>query len=119
MGNWVEGSCLAFDNATENYYSAFTNALDVNKAVFYIEDERGNIIGRVLTAITNSGELLRFPLYTKGAPNIDLDKYFNQYIKELAKKCKLTLTKNSNSKEDVELLISEEWYDEDSLQSFD
>ena len=90
MGEWVDGSCLKYGDI--NYWSAIANAVDINKAVFYIKDENGNILGRVLCAITNKGRLIRFPLYHKGQTNIDLDKYFNQYIKEMARNSGLKTT---------------------------
>lgn len=51
MGNCVNGSCLAFDNSIGNYYSTAANAIDANKAVFYLYNEKNELLGRVLTTI--------------------------------------------------------------------
>ena len=107
MGNVVDGSCLSFYSTVWNYWSTATNALDVNKWDFYIKDQNGNIIGRVLTAIDNQWNLLRFRVYKKWNIDIDLWQYFNEYIKWLAKEIWLWLNGNANN---VELLIGEKWY---------
>lgn len=44
MGNWVDGSCLSFYSSVGNFWSTAINALDINKAVYYIEDQNGNIV---------------------------------------------------------------------------
>ncbi len=54
MGNWVDGSCLSFYSSVGNFWSTAINALDINKSVFYFEDQNGNIIGRVLVAIDDN-----------------------------------------------------------------
>ncbi len=83
MWNLVDGSCLSFYSTVWNFWSTATNALDINKSVFYISDQNGNIIWRVLTAIDDNWKLVRFPMYKKWNIEIDLDTYFNDYIKDL------------------------------------
>lgn len=51
MGNCVNGSCLAFDSSAGNYYSTAANAIDANKAVFYLYNEKNELLGRVLVTV--------------------------------------------------------------------
>ncbi len=107
MWNNVDGSCLSFYSSVWNYWATATNALDINKWVFYFEDQKGDIIARVLTAIDDEGNLLRFRIYKKWNIEIDLDEYFDDYIKEIAKKSWLWF--NGDIKK-VSLLNWEGWY---------
>ncbi|MBP9779972.1 hypothetical protein KBD33_05125 [Candidatus Gracilibacteria bacterium] len=109
MGNAVDGSCLSFYSTVGNYWSTATNALDINKGVFFIEDQNGNIIGRVLTAIDNEGKIMRFRTYIKGNIDINLNRYFNIYIKELSEKIGLELNGNIRK---VDLLNGKKWYED-------
>ncbi len=109
MGNLVDNSCLSFYNPTANFYSCFSNAIDINKSVFYIKS-KNKIIGRVLCAFTKEGKLVRFELYEKGVNIVDLDNYFNIYINDLANKCKIELNKGKISGSSFEDLVCEEWY---------
>lgn len=106
MWDWVEGSCLAKSSWTGNNYSVFTNALEVNKSVFYIRDQNGGIIGRVLVAIDRSKKVLRFPMYYSGT-SIDLDPYFDTYLEDLVEKSKLSMWWKVWS---VDILICESRY---------
>ncbi|MFA5917369.1 MAG: hypothetical protein WC850_04005 [Candidatus Gracilibacteria bacterium] len=118
MGNWVDGSCLSFYNEVGNYWSAITNALEVNKGVFYIEDEMGNIIARVLVCLDNEGKLDIHPMYFKGNIEVDLQKFFDKYIKELALQLGILNGVNGYRYDDgvrsgVKLLFCEDWYNGD------
>jgi hypothetical protein len=103
MGNYVSGSCLNTHGA--NYWSAVVNAVEVNKRVLWAKDSKDNILARVLIAIDNDYRLVRFPTYY--ACNFTLDEYFNDYIRELAKRCQLGVNGNV---ERVEHLFSRRWY---------
>jgi hypothetical protein len=109
MGNAVDGSCLSFYSTVWNYWSTATNALDINKWVFFIEDQNGNIIGRVLTAIDNEWKIIRFRTYKKWNIDIDLGSYFNIYIKELSEKIWLELNGDIRK---VNLLNGKRWYED-------
>jgi hypothetical protein len=84
MGNWVDGSCLASDSNIQNSWSVIANATEANKAVFYAEDEEGNVIGRVLVAIDQKGKLVPFRVYVRGNPDVDLSKIFQKYLLEFS-----------------------------------
>lgn len=107
MWKWFDWSCLSFYHTFWNYWSTATNALDINKWVYYIEDQDSNIIWRVLTAIDEEWKLLRFYIYKKWNIWVDLDKYFNEYIKNIAEKSWLWLNWNI---EKVSLINWEKWY---------
>ena len=83
MGDWVTGSCLHSDSV--NHRSVYVNATDANKWVYYIRDEKWRILWRVLTAIDKNKKLLRFHIYQAGGATwINLEKYVNIYLKQLA-----------------------------------
>jgi hypothetical protein len=103
MGNYVAGSCLNVNGAYK--WSAVVNACEANKRVLYARDEHGNVIGRVLIAVDNNDRIVRFPVYY--ATSIPLDEYFNDYIKKLAERCKLSLNGNADN---VQNLIASRWY---------
>ncbi len=108
MWNWVDNSCLSYYSSVWNYWSAITNALEVNKWVFYIEDEHGNVIARVLVWIDDEGGIDVHPMYFKWNIGIDLNRYFNEYIEDL-----ITKMWHKNLKWyrlDVELLFCDDWY---------
>ena len=107
MWNWVTGSCLDYYNNIWNYWSSISNTIDINKGVFYLKDENRIIIWRVLVAIDNNGKLVRFPMYYNGNISIDLDMYFNEYLKKLAKIWWFWLNGDAKKVENIE---SEEWY---------
>ena len=108
MGNRVDGSCLSFYNSINNYWSVFSNMVDMNKLVFYIEDDFKNIVGRVLCCFNTYKTLVRFNLYSKGGigEKYNLNKYFDDYIKKLAKKFGIKLSNEL----DIENLNCKNWY---------
>lgn len=107
MWNWVDGSCLSYYSTVWNYWSAITNALEVNKWVFYIEDEQWEVIARVLVWIDNNWELEIHPIYYKWNVWIDLKKYFDEYINNLISE--LWLMKHGD-RDNVKLLFCDDWY---------
>ena len=110
MWNWVDGSCLSYYNPIWNYWSAITNALEVNKWVFYIEDEHWNIIARILVWIDNNWNLEVHPMYLKWNIEISLKRYFDEYIDNIAQE--LWVTKQWD-RYDVKILFCERWYEWD------
>ena len=103
MGNYVAGSCLATDGA--NNWSAVVNATEINKRVLWAKDVAGTILARLLIAVDENNKILKFRIYY--ATNIDLTRYFNDYLRELAKKCGFGINGNVNN---VKLIVAEEWY---------
>lgn len=107
MWNLVDWSCFNFYSKIWNYWATATDALDINKWVFYIEDQNWEIIWRTLIAIDNYWKIVRFWTYLKWNIEVDLDKYFDEYIKWLCTKIWLWI--NWDIKK-VELLNWEKWY---------
>ncbi len=107
MWKWVDNSCLSYYSTVWNYWSAITNALEVNKWVIYIEDENGNIIARVLVWIDNNWNLEIHPVYYKWNVWIDLKKYLDEYIDNLVSE--LWVTKHWD-RDNVKILFCDDWY---------
>ena len=63
MGNYF-GTCLS--EGQFNAFATIANACDANKRVIYVRDERRNVIGRKLLAMTPEGEILGFRSYGLG-----------------------------------------------------
>lgn len=103
LGTWVSGSC--FDASGMNYWASFPDAMEANKGVFWIKDEKDRILGRVLMAIDKSNKLTVFPTYYAGL-GVDLDPYVDEYARELANKLRIEL--NGKAK-DVERLLWSRW----------
>ena len=96
----------------------FNMAVDINNLLYRIYDGYGNVLGEVHCCFTKEEKLVRFKLYRAfGCPNIEIDKYFNKYIKDLANRFGIELT-NSATEDDFELLNCEGFYF-DGTYSFD
>jgi hypothetical protein len=103
MGNRVSGSCLSVDGS--NKWSAIVNAMEVNKRVLWAKDESQNIIGRLLIAVDDSDQIVKFEIYY--ATHMKLNTYFDDYIRKLAERCNLGL--NGKAK-NVSNLVAKRWY---------
>lgn len=108
MGNYVTGSCLSSNGC--NYWSTVVNATEVNKRVLWAKDSDGNVLARLLIAVDDNNRILRFPAYYSS--NIDMDRFFNDYIMELAKKCGFGINGDSNK---VERIFNNGWYTDGSI----
>lgn len=88
MGKRMTGSCLDFANPLANYPATFVNALDANKAVFFITDENKQIIGRVLVGIDEKNQIHRAQFFFKdGIAEIEdgrIEEIFDVYLTNLA-----------------------------------
>jgi len=107
MWNWVEGSCLSYYNKVKNYYSVISNTIDVNKWVFYIRNEKWELLWRCLVTIWNDKKLSRYKMYYSWNVNIPIDSYFDEYIKSLAKKMWLKLNWDEDEVKNIEC---DDWY---------
>lgn len=108
MGTLVNGSCLNADGV--NFWSTFSNALDVNKCVCYMKDENGNLLGRVLFAIDKNKKIVRFPIYYTDNCNFDINPFVNNYIKEFAQKFNLDTEEINGQVYEVSNLVFSDWY---------
>jgi len=106
MGSHFTNSCLAIGKG--NGWSAAANAIDANKQVLYAEDENGDVIGRVLTAVTENGRLEDYRTYNNTQAEIDpaMDRYIDEFTDHLG----LERVPEDEEVKDVELLAAEDWY---------
>lgn len=106
MGSHFTNSCLAIGKS--NGWSAAANALDANKQVLYAEDEDGEVVGRLLTAVTEDGRLEDYKVYNNSAADIDdpMDEYVDRFADHLG----LERVPEDERVKDVEVLAAEDWY---------
>jgi hypothetical protein len=60
------GTCLSPEGV--NAFSTLANAVEVNKCVLYLHDDRGRIIGRKLLAMSHDGVVFGFQSYGNSEP---------------------------------------------------
>ena len=110
MWNWVDNSCLSFYYwDTSESWSVITNAIDVNKWIFWIKWNDWEIIWRVLVFIDDNWNIWRWKMYYKGnlGRTLNVDKYFNDYLNELVESG--NFWKNWDEQQ-VLLIEWEDWY---------
>ncbi|HEX9061410.1 MAG TPA: hypothetical protein VF941_14615 [Clostridia bacterium] len=90
-----------------NFFSVFSNIIDINKQVIYAKKADGSVKARALIALTDEGGILTFHPYCND-PNIDFKNILKEFVHKLARDMKtVVLPKGSVSK-----LIAPEWYDD-------
>lgn len=107
MWNWVEGSCLSFYSTVGNYWSSISNSVDVNKWVYYLRDEKWELLGRCIITLGQDKKVTRYKMYYAKNTSIDLELLFNEYTREMAEMMGLEINGNQYEVEDIE---AEEWY---------
>ena len=107
MWNWVDNSCLDYYSTVWNYWSSITNSIDVNKWVFWIKTWDWKIIWRVLVSIDDGWNIIRSKMYYSWNTDINLNKYFNDFLNEIVDRWKFW--KKWNEKK-VSLIEWEKWY---------
>lgn len=98
-------TCLSPDNF--NFFSVFANAADVNKQVVYARDPQGNVVGRSLLALTDSGELLTFEPYCHD-PALGFAALMSEFAGTLAQQMGTQITNQGP----VSCLVATAWYDD-------
>lgn len=106
MGSHFTNSCLAIGKS--NGWSAAANALDANKQVLYAEDEDGEVVGRLLTAVTEDGRLEDYKVYNNSAA--DIEEPMDEYVDRFADHLGLERVPEDERVKDVETLAAEDWY---------
>ncbi|MCP5119960.1 MAG: hypothetical protein GY953_54880 [bacterium] len=104
MGGHFE-TCLSPGNF--NFFSVFANAADVNKHVVYARDRRGQVVGRCLLAICESGRLLTFEAYCH-----DRKLGFREMVGELADNLARRMNTMTDRSGRVPCLVASNWYDD-------
>ncbi len=104
MGNHFPNSCMAVGK--NKGWGAIGNAADINKQVLYAYDRDENVVGRVLTAVTEDENLTYFKIYSNTEAKIDpvLEKAVEEYAENLG----LDVVHRDKN---VETLVAEEFYD--------
>lgn len=125
MGN-LFGTCLSFDDF--NAFAAIANAVEVNKQVLYLEDDRGTVIGRKLIGLTSDGRFFGFHSYGAACLHwIDKPEKPQAWIKILFDLACLQLVRRVKGKFDQtsdsihtadDLRLAADWYD-DGPEPFD
>lgn len=102
------GTCLS--PKSFNFYSAVTNAADINKRVLFATDAGGVIRGRCLLALTDEGHLLTFRVYAH-ADQQAIEQAVAAYAQELAGAMGSRLAAEAEIRE----LVATRWYDDGSV----
>ncbi|MEJ2229396.1 MAG: hypothetical protein P8Y67_14515 [Alphaproteobacteria bacterium] len=101
-------TCLA--PGSFNFFSAVSNAADINKRILYARDTDGVIHGRCLLALTVDGELTTFHVYAHTDWKVIRDAVA-AYVRELADAMGAVLAADGPIRE----LISSSWYDDGAI----
>ena len=119
MGNWF-GTCLSVEDI--NAFAAIANAVEINKQVLYLRDERGVVIGRKLLALNAQGCLFGFRSYGAGSvddswrkdrPLIWVKILFDLACLEIARRINGRLFQFSDdAPEGSRLELAADWYDD-------
>ena len=98
-------TCLA--PGSFNFFSAVSNAADINKRVIYVRDDKGAVYGRCLVALTDDGHVLSFRIYGHGEYK-SLEKRISGFIKRLAAAVGGVVVIGGR----VSKLVAPDWYDD-------
>jgi hypothetical protein len=90
-----------------NFFSAVANAADINKRVLYARNRDGEVVGRCLFAVTDSGGLLAFHTYCHDG-SLGFGEMAADFLVRLAKRMGSTPVPRG----DVSCLVSKRWYDD-------
>jgi hypothetical protein len=107
MGQPFE-TCLA--PGAFNFFSAVSNAADINKRVVYARDLKGVIRGRCLLALTDEGHLLTFNIYAH-THHDTIKKAITAFVLEVADAMRSTVAAQGQ----IRNLISTNWHDDGSI----
>ncbi len=104
MGSYFH-TCLSVGSF--NFFSAVSNAVDANKQVVYARDDRGQVAGRCLLAVTTEGGILVFHPFNH-EPAIRFGEMISALANRLAGAMKTAVVKRGT----VENLVAPVWYDD-------
>ena len=107
MGEYGFASCLSMRGAY--FWSAVSNAIDIDKVVIWAKESGLNIVGRRLIALTPKG-VVSYRTYAN-RHGLALDKFFTDFIKKYAEYCGTNYVKHGK----VGPLLSDDWYDDHTI----
>lgn len=90
-----------------NFFSAITNAVDINKRVLFARDETHNVVGRCLLVIGNAGTILTFNPYCN-----DAHFPFGQHVAVIAAQLAREMGTVVSNVDHVSPLLTPRWYDD-------
>ena len=98
-------TCLA--PGAFNFFSAVTNAADINKRVIYGRDRHGTVLGRTLICLSNDGTILMFHSYSHDA-RWGYAEHDKAFVRRLAEQ----MGSDVATEGDVKNLVANDWYDD-------
>lgn len=90
-----------------NFFSVFSNIIDINKQVVYGKTRGGSVKARALIALTNDGGILTFHPYCNDA-DMDFDAVLKEFAHKLAQSMRTVVLASGS----VSRLIAPDWYDD-------
>jgi hypothetical protein len=90
-----------------NFFSVFSNIIDINKQVVYGKTRNGSVKARALIALTDEGGILTFHPYCNDA-NIDFHNVLKEFAGKLAQNMRTVVLPSGS----VSRLIAPDWYDD-------
>jgi hypothetical protein len=91
-----------------NFFSAVSNAADVNKRVLYVRDEHGTVAGRCLLALDKDGRILTFHAYCHDSEGYAMLDVTRRFVLRLAQAMGTSIVTQG----EVSCLLSHDWYDD-------
>jgi hypothetical protein len=104
MGKYFK-TCLSPGDI--NFFSVFSNIVDINKQVIYGRTRDGHVRARALIALNDDGGILTFYPYCNDN-NINFKDVLKEFVHDLAVKMNTIVM----SKGTVSTLIATRWYDD-------
>ncbi|MEM7584955.1 MAG: hypothetical protein AAF560_16295 [Acidobacteriota bacterium] len=90
-----------------NHFSVYANACDINKQVLYARDARGNVVARMLLALTAEGGLLCFHPY-----QLDSELGFEALAQDYAQRLADAMGTLVVPRGHVPQLVAPDWWDD-------
>lgn len=100
------GTCLS--PSAENFFSAVSNTVDVNKRVAYAKTDGGRVVGRRLFALTDDGLIQVFRPYSHEPSSDRFEATSDRFARLLAEAMGTLITPRGNVSE----LVVSRWYDD-------
>ena len=98
-------TCLA--PGAFNFFAVFANAADINKQLIYGRNEKGQIVGRCLLALTDEGGMVTFEPYTHD-PKLEFREMVKIWVTDLAREMNTHVLPDGR----VSKLVATDWYDD-------
>jgi hypothetical protein len=99
------GTCLSPGNV--NFFSAVANAVDINKRVVFARTATGQVVGRCLLALGDSGTLMTFHPYCN-EETFPFSDHMATFAAQIAEDMGTVVSHNDT----VGILVAPEWYND-------